>query len=824
MTVKIVVAGDVSVDWYYWQKPSYSGKEDVNWKLYEGIDTNPQLGGATLLAEWLRDILQIGTEESPYFLKSQSCEELIRKSISEVLHTNVYLGLFPKFISYDLKENVRIYRVKNYLGHIVSANKRQYPVSLEVVDDDVDADIVIIYDAGGGFRSDEKVWPKALKGDKKPIVIYNMYPPLFTGDLWNHILKHHKEKLVLILNADDLRKTGTNISRSVSWEKSAIEFLWEINSKEDLAEIKELNNIITRFKYEGAIHYRGKTERSKLYFDPVSLEGEFWNSKKFGDMRATNLVFVANLSACLISKFNEKKSSYQKTRNDSQNDNSYQVFTESAIEEGIKEGLKAGLIRSRESLIYGYGDSSEEPDFLKYSCLDTTRNKSASCPDHDNLSGNETFPDKAFKNDEPEWDRSFRNKFSKSPAGYIADTLLPPIGEIGEYSSLEQTDSRFWTILKEKTKEESGKIKNGPYKVKEERGKTIEELNEKRIKEFNEISYEMDSTYLEKLAFIIVKKGLPSIRDFPVGKFGKLVTVDRAEIESFRSIKNVMEEYIHSEKNLKPLSIAVFGSPGSGKSFGITQVAESIGSERIEKVVFNISQFTSTKDLTNAFHRVRDISLKGKIPLVFFDEFDSKLENEELGWIKYFLVPMQDGEFLDSETMHPIGKSIFVFAGSTYNRLKGFYEFCSYSNVQSKSYPGVDPRRKISNKCPDFMSRLRGYVNILGLNQANEKDETYIIRRAIQLRSLIEENAPNVIRENNAHVSCGILNALINVPEYMHGVRSMQAIVEMSILHEKNSWETAYLPPKDQLELHIKSIDEFYRLLAQKNKPCTDIK
>jgi len=75
------------------------------------------------------------------------------------------------------------------------------------------------------------------------------------------------------MNADDLRKIGTNISRSVSWEKSAIEFLWEIYHKEDLAEIKELNNVITRFKYEGAIHYRGKTDRSKLYFDPVSGEG-----------------------------------------------------------------------------------------------------------------------------------------------------------------------------------------------------------------------------------------------------------------------------------------------------------------------------------------------------------------------------------------------------------------------------------------------------------------------------------------------------------------------------------------------------------------------
>jgi hypothetical protein len=130
----------------------------------------------------------------------------------------------------------------------------------------------------------------------------------------------------------------------------------------------------------------------------------------------------------------------------------------------------------------------------------------------------------------------------------------------------------------------------------------------------------------------------------------------------------------------------------------------------------------------------------------------------------------------------------------------------------------------ISNKCPDFLSRLRGFVNILGLNRASEEDETYIIRRAIQLRSLIEASAPNILSGNSANISCGLLNALINVPEYMHGVRSMLAILEMSVLHERNSWQTAYLPPKDQLELHIKSIDEFYKLLAEKKQSCMDIR
>ena len=130
----------------------------------------------------------------------------------------------------------------------------------------------------------------------------------------------------------------------------------------------------------------------------------------------------------------------------------------------------------------------------------------------------------------------------------------------------------------------------------------------------------------------------------PVGQFGKLRTADRAEIEGFRSLRNLIDEYL-SGTTARPLSVAVFGSPGSGKSFSVTQVAESVaGSRKIVRLEFNLSQFRSPDDLCHAFHRVRDTVLEGAIPLVFFDEFDTAFEGE-LGWLKYFLAPMQDGVF-----------------------------------------------------------------------------------------------------------------------------------------------------------------------------------
>lgn len=52
----------------------------------------------------------------------------------------------------------------------------------------------------------------------------------------------------------------------------------------------------------------------------------------------------------------------------------------------------------------------------------------------------------------------------------------------------------------------------------------------------------------------------------------------------------------------------------------------------IEKLDFNLSQFQTLSDLIAAFHKVRDLALEGKIPLVFLDEFDSAFDENIESW------------------------------------------------------------------------------------------------------------------------------------------------------------------------------------------------
>ena len=303
------------------------------------------------------------------------------------------------------------------------------------------------------------------------------------------------------------------------------------------------------------------------------------------------------------------------------------------------------------------------------------------------------------------------------------------------------------------------------------------------------------------LAFEYVQKGAKVIDGLPQLSFGNLTTIDRQEIEAYQNIRNLILNYTNSD-NVRPLSIAVFGAPGSGKSFGVTEIAKNILPGKVEKIEFNVSQFTDNAELGAAFQKVRDITLNGKLPLVFFDEFDS----DRLRWLKSFLMPMQDGKFKDESGEHPLGKCILVFAGGTSASFEQFTCPMTSENVEEqKAFRDL--------KVPDFVSRLRGTINVLGPNQQNKNDKNYILRRALLLRSLCERKM-KLNKDEETQINNNILWAMLLVPTYKHGARSMESIFDMSHIDGKQ-WETAGLPFHSQLSLHVDA-EAFIRLVLRK--------
>jgi hypothetical protein len=318
------------------------------------------------------------------------------------------------------------------------------------------------------------------------------------------------------------------------------------------------------------------------------------------------------------------------------------------------------------------------------------------------------------------------------------------------------------------------------------------------------ISNSVDNRRIFDLAYEYVLKGAKVIEGLPRLSFSALTTIDRQEIESYRNICNLVENYVRSD-NVRPLSIAVFGAPGSGKSFGVTQIAENIAPGKVQKLEFNVSQFTNNNDLGVAFQKVRDVTLEGKLPLVFFDEFDSDRNGIQLGWIKNFLMPMQDGKFKDESGEHPLGRCILVFAGGTSTSFEEFTcPMLSACHEEQRKFKDV--------KGPDFVSRLRGTIDVLGPNQSNANDKNYILRRALLLRSLCERKL-KVKKDDKAFLNTNILRAMLLVPKYKHGARSMEAIIDMSRI-EGNVWEPVSLPFYSQLSLHVDA-DAFIKLVLR---------
>lgn len=281
-----------------------------------------------------------------------------------------------------------------------------------------------------------------------------------------------------------------------------------------------------------------------------------------------------------------------------------------------------------------------------------------------------------------------------------------------------------------------------------------------------------------------------ALAEVPVESVGSWRSADRQEIEGVRSVNNAMREYLRRPNPTTPLSVAVFGPPGAGKSFAIKEIAKGLGIGKEAILTFNLSQFETPAELTAAFHQIRDLHLKGKMPLVFWDEFDTPCAGRRLGWLRYFLAPMQDGEFMAAGRIHPLGGGVFVFAGATCH---SFREFAG----------GVAPE-DLAAKKPDFVSRLRAYIDVRGPNASPNtvEDKYYLIRRAFLLNHFLAAYAPQTKAGGRYAIEPGALDAFLRAGKYRHGARSLETIVRMSRLAGKRKFELSSLPPDHIIDMH----------------------
>jgi hypothetical protein len=710
-----IVAGDVTVDWNI-ARTRRSKISLPAWRSGSITRTWWQPGGAALLADLLTAIageLRQSSAIDASIRKASFPGDAVQPGDPRFHHSYSIWSPFKAGEKPPLDREKPIWRMEEYLG-LHPASPIADTTWMTIISDTSQADLLVLDDAALGFRSNEELWPIALKQPGfKPWVLLKMACPVAQGDLWEALLTQHAARTVVIMTIDDLRLSEVQISRELSWERTAQDLAWELVHNPSINGLSRCAAVIISFGAAGAVLLKhtdtgtgdaSQNIKCELFFDPRVIEG-MWEIDYPGGMIGYTTCLIGGLSRQMLL---------------------------SPGHPDLAQGLQSGLAALRKLHREGYGEpgssATEAPIVFPVQKISEELARPAA------LFSVVEIPDPLHNVKEPHPDQE--------------NTLM----------------SGAWSILKDRA------------------GKSLDSLPEQ----------------------IVLEGPETALRGIPLGQFGNLLAVDRQEIEGYRSIRSLVGEYCRQGQQKRPLSIAVFGAPGSGKSFGITEVAKSLLPGQIEVLEFNLSQMDSPTDLLAALHRVPDIGLVGKIPLVFWDEFDTSLDGQPLGWLRLFLAPMQDGKFQEGQIAHPIGRSIFVFAGGTSTCMDDFGK-------------GLDLQEYRRLKGPDFISRLKGYINVLGPNQqavascTSGNDSEYIIRRAILLRSLFKRNAPHLFEKRDGkeilNIDKGVLRALLETRTYKHGVRSIESVIAMSLLTGKTSFERSCLPSEDQLDLHVDGRD-----------------
>lgn len=145
------------------------------------------------------------------------------------------------------------------------------------------APIAAVISGSGNRLHDVEPAIDLLQRVRPQYLVHHMTRPLATGKLWDFIRNWPLtapgtpaiDRLVVIVEADDLRAEGIHLSRSLSWEATAEDFVRNLGSNGKLDTLVTCPNLIVRFGSKGVIHHRGRDAVSpRLYFNPRMMECE----------------------------------------------------------------------------------------------------------------------------------------------------------------------------------------------------------------------------------------------------------------------------------------------------------------------------------------------------------------------------------------------------------------------------------------------------------------------------------------------------------------------------------------------------------------------
>jgi hypothetical protein len=635
------------------------------------------------------------------------------------------------------------------------------------------------------------------------------------------------ERTIVCLNADDLRALGVEIGRSLSWEKSLKDLESNIRAGRVLRDHLPAYLVVT-FDYDAVAYLkirrdRPAIEKGAIVFSKNASEGEF-AARVDGKMPGAQSLFVSVFSALLYEW--------------------YKDFTKkTAAEPPFEMLIGYGLLAKRRMLECGFAPlnpdkiipvNPDEGDADGSHWLIPKVYYQAAVfalqelrPKNEDMT--KTLPD-GFKESETERP-SFRTPL-RGNEGLLGDVQLDDLLQGSQLEGL----LKGWReaqlkALRSRASELGVQLTDAQLEAQLKDTQSDSQLR-KDLAGRDLVIFQFESDFfmgnMEIFQYLATRLKFNDDRfikyvqeddaSLPVCTMGKMKSISREEIEGLRTIRRLAKSYLESVgPNEKPIGIAVFGPPGTGKSFAVKTVFDTLpkkDKDLIEDAFLecNLSGLERPEDIAEFFQLARDKRLRGKVPVLFFDEFDCTVDGEPYFWLKHFLAPLQDGEFITGHTKRPIGKSIFVFAGGTSP---------NYRDFEDEVEPDFSKAKPVKRKRPvikgrDFLSRLQAHLDIMALDpdetelgKLTEEDQAsytlpYTMRKAILLRGVLTQWAPQIFdSRQRASMDDELIARFLTKWRYKHGIRSMEAIIRMSALSDGVRFSKSCLPPDEQLFMHI---------------------
>jgi hypothetical protein len=717
--------------------------------------------GAPFLRQMIVKAISSGKDEDlkttvfpEYHFNQDNCPELSRrlfyildyfpKSLDKpadmVLRVKPKDAYLTEVFNYNLdKLKAELYGDNNYIGQELTDVQNKHP------------SLLVIYDKNLTFRkyAENHMLSVSIKNSSGVVIAIKDWGDKTSGKIkyLDFITTELKERCIIITTADDLRRYGVNITLNGSLEQAVHEVVACLN-KAPIQSIfgKNCDHFVVVFREVLVVHVsklKNGTLMGAAHSCPNFKRAIQAEESRYGRMPGR---FALMLTAVV-------KGLYHRNEEIANKHETQEIF------EWIKKALRLGVAACASYFDRGYCPKDES----------NGNDKSIEVTPFDALL-------KAVSYDQRE---KLQGMVSKDREFRISSVTFP----VTSFGTAGQSYCKPWVRI-DSFKKEMDITKDI---VKKGLDEALREIPGRGGSESTEAFSNQSFP--------------PATISCPYAEFGDYKTFDAEEARDFYALENLLRKYIGTPEWQKPLSIAVFGQPGSGKNFFVKNIIRNVTKKEVKPLVFNLAQFSELSQLTEAFHKIQDQGLTDNTPVVVFDEFDCNYKSE-LGWLKFFLAPMQDGEFLGETTTYHIRRAIFVFAGGTAPNFEGFQKQINLNDELKKQV-----------KLADFISRLRGHLDVRDINEKGKGTiEQLRLKRALLLRSFLEQHAEPILKTTRdsehdhtweeANIDDTIIDAFLMASEYKHGSRSMEAVIQMC-RWINGRFVSASLPLRAQLAKHI---------------------